>query len=67
MLYLPMHIHIHTHIYAQTCTQGCKVGIFTSPHLHTARERIKINRKLITHKDFITLSLYTQALMGEHK
>lgn len=25
-----------------------KVGIFTSPHIHTARERIKINRDLIT-------------------
>jgi len=26
---------------------GYKVGVFTSPHLHTARERIKINRSLI--------------------
>jgi len=26
---------------------GYNVGVFTSPHLHTARERIKINRSLI--------------------
>ncbi len=27
---------------------GYKVGVFTSPHLHTARERIKIGKSLIT-------------------
>ena len=27
---------------------GYKVGVFTSPHLHTARERIKIGKELIS-------------------
>jgi dihydrofolate synthase/folylpolyglutamate synthase len=30
------------------------VGIFSSPHLHTARERIKHNRELISQSDMIT-------------
>lgn len=30
-----------------------KVGIFSSPHLHTARERIKLNRDLISPSDMI--------------
>jgi folylpolyglutamate synthase/dihydrofolate synthase len=30
---------------------GYKVGIFTSPHLHTARERIRINSSLISKSD----------------
>lgn len=34
---------------------GHKVGIFTSPHMHTARERIKVNRQLISHQDIIRL------------
>eukprot|EP01031_Cornospumella_fuschlensis_P028271 gene28271-34138_t len=46
--------------------QGYRVGVFTSPHLHTARERIKINRSLISRQDFIELSVQTQALMSQH-
>jgi len=34
---------------------GYKVGVFTSPHLHTTCERIKIGRELISHKDFVRL------------
>lgn len=34
---------------------GKKVGVFTSPHLHTARERIKFNRDLITREEIIEL------------
>lgn len=30
---------------------GYKVGVFTSPHLHTARERIRINSSLISKSD----------------
>lgn len=30
-----------------------RIGIFTSPHLHTARERIKIGRSLISISDFV--------------
>lgn len=32
---------------------GLNVGVFTSPHLHTARERIKIGDQLISIEDFI--------------
>lgn len=35
--------------------QGSKVGVFTSPHMHTARERIKIGRTLISKEDIVTL------------
>ena len=34
---------------------GYSVGVFTSPHMHTTRERIKIGRKLISREDFITI------------
>jgi dihydrofolate synthase / folylpolyglutamate synthase len=36
-------------------SEGYKVGIFTSPHLHTARERVKINDNLISRKDLLLL------------
>jgi dihydrofolate synthase/folylpolyglutamate synthase len=32
-----------------------KVGVFTSPHLHTARERIKIGKQLISQWDMVRL------------
>lgn len=32
-----------------------RVGVFTSPHLHTARERIKINKQLISKEDIVRL------------
>lgn len=35
--------------------QGYQVGVFTSPHLHTARERIKINKALINQDDITRL------------
>lgn len=35
---------------------GYSVGVFTSPHIHTARERIKIGKSLISVSDFIRLS-----------
>ncbi|MDL1970684.1 MAG: bifunctional folylpolyglutamate synthase/dihydrofolate synthase [Candidatus Desulfofervidaceae bacterium] len=34
---------------------GYKVGLFTSPHLHSVRERIQINRKSILKTDFAQL------------
>lgn len=37
-------------------TVGNHVGIFTSPHIHTARERFRINEQLISIKDFIKCS-----------
>ena len=39
---------------------GFKVGVFTSPHLHTARERIRINESLISKEDIVRLG--TEAL-----
>jgi folylpolyglutamate synthase/dihydrofolate synthase len=38
---------------------GYKVGVFTSPHIHTARERIKIGRTLIDKDDFVRLAEVT--------
>ena len=35
--------------------QGFKVGVFTSPHLHTARERIKVGTTLISKDDLTRL------------
>ncbi len=32
-----------------------KVGVFTSPHLHTARERIRINGCIVNKADFVRL------------
>lgn len=32
-----------------------KVGVFTSPHIHTARERLKINNQIISIEDFVRL------------
>ena len=35
---------------------GYKVGVFTSPHLHTTCERIKIGDKIISRGDLLRLS-----------
>ena len=42
---------------------GHRVGVFTSPHLHTARERIKIGRKLISRSDLTRLGKEALCLM----
>ena len=44
-------------------TQGHKVGVFTSPHLHTARERIKIGKQLISRSDLTRLGKSALASM----
>ncbi len=31
---------------------GCSTGLYTSPHLHTIRERIRLNNELISPEDF---------------
>lgn len=31
---------------------GCKTGLYTSPHLHTYRERIRVNGELISQDEF---------------
>ena len=42
-----------------------KVGIFTSPHLHTARERIKIGTQLISQNDITRLGNEVLDCMSE--
>jgi dihydrofolate synthase/folylpolyglutamate synthase len=53
---------------------GYRTGLFTSPHLHTLRERIRINGSMISETDFATLvtelkpiveSVNKQAAFGE--
>jgi len=34
---------------------GLRVGLFTSPHLVSFRERIQVNRQLISEKDVVRL------------
>lgn len=36
-------------------TSGYKTGLFTSPHLHTMRERIRINGTMVSEADFAAL------------
>lgn len=36
-------------------SEGYRVGVFTSPHLHTARERIKVGKSLISKEDLVRL------------
>ncbi len=35
---------------------GLRVGLYTSPHLHTMRERIRMGNELITEQDFANLT-----------
>jgi dihydrofolate synthase/folylpolyglutamate synthase len=53
---------------------GYRTGLFTSPHLHTMRERIKVNGNMISETDFAALvteikpiveSINRQAAFGE--
>jgi len=37
-------------------TAGFKVGLFTSPHLHTIRERVRIGNSLISETDFASIT-----------
>ena len=46
-------------------SQGHRVGIFTSPHLHTARERIKIGRSLVSKADLTRLGQSSLASMRD--
>ena len=43
------------YIAAAMSSAGLRVGIFTSPHLHTARERIKIGNELISKEDLVRI------------
>jgi dihydrofolate synthase/folylpolyglutamate synthase len=45
---------------------GYKVGLFTSPHLHDFRERIKINNKLISKKELPTVVEVIKSAIEQH-
>ena len=44
---------------------GYTVGIYTSPHLVDIRERIRINRKLISHADFVRVAQHVADVAAE--
>jgi dihydrofolate synthase/folylpolyglutamate synthase len=44
---------------------GLRVGLFTSPHLVSFRERIQVNRELITEADVVRLVTQLQPLLKE--
>jgi dihydrofolate synthase/folylpolyglutamate synthase len=37
------------------CAAGYKAGLYSSPHLHTFRERIRLNQELISQEDVLAL------------
>ncbi|MBA3946980.1 MAG: bifunctional folylpolyglutamate synthase/dihydrofolate synthase [Herpetosiphonaceae bacterium] len=42
-------------IEAMLCAGGYRTGFYTSPHLHSWRERVQVNRQLITQSDVVRL------------
>ena len=44
---------------------GLRVGLFTSPHLVSFRERIQVNRQLISENDIVRLAAQIQPLLGQ--
>jgi dihydrofolate synthase/folylpolyglutamate synthase len=46
---------------------GCRVGLFTSPHLTSVRERIKINSEAISKTDFADSLESLKKYIGLHK
>ena len=44
---------------------GYKVGLFTSPHLHTFRERIRVNYEMISEEDVVRLVEKIKPVMEE--
>jgi dihydrofolate synthase/folylpolyglutamate synthase len=52
-----------SYIAAALHAQGFRVGIFTSPHLHTVRERIKVGPSLISRDDFVRIAKKAMNLM----
>jgi dihydrofolate synthase/folylpolyglutamate synthase len=45
---------------------GYKVGLYTSPHLHDFRERIKVNDRLINKKDMVYLIRRLKMVIDEY-
>ncbi len=44
---------------------GCSVGMFTSPHLETMRERICIGDEMISEEDFVRIFEKVKRIVGE--
>lgn len=44
---------------------GYNVGLYTSPHLHTVRERIKLNNQIISPEDFTSLAQKIRPVIEE--
>src|SRR5215207_8105555 len=44
---------------------GLRVGLFTSPHLISFRERIQVNRELISEAEVVTEAAAVQKLLGD--
>src|SRR6266568_2553933 len=44
---------------------GLRVGLFTSPHLVSFRERMQVNRELINEPEVVRLVLEMQPLLGQ--
>ncbi|MFH1147809.1 MAG: folylpolyglutamate synthase/dihydrofolate synthase family protein [Pseudomonadota bacterium] len=47
------------------CAAGYKVGLYTSPHLASIRERFRINESLITEEQFQEIARQTKAVLPE--
>ena len=46
---------------------GCRVGLYTSPHLHDPRERIRVGNRLISKKDFARLIDHIRPVLKRQK
>ena len=46
-------------------TAGYETGLFTSPHLHTLRERIRVNGTMISRADFAALVTRLKPIVEE--
>jgi dihydrofolate synthase/folylpolyglutamate synthase len=53
------------YISSSLINSGKRVGIFTSPHIHTARERAKINRSLISRASMVKYGKVVLELMKD--
>jgi hypothetical protein len=53
------------YIAASLNAAGKKVGVFTSPHIHTARERIRIGRDLISMEDLTRVGQSSLSALSE--
>jgi len=53
-------------LYSVLTENGYKTGLFTSPHLHSIRERISINGEKVTQKEFAHLAASVKDVVKPH-